>query len=101
MDASQLGFSDALCTYRANLAYRPYAVQKPVANRRLAREYTDEAAEYSELNSLISSAVSAYATDVILGRKDLEGDWQAYLDGLGAMGLARYLELTQLYITIG
>lgn len=101
MDASQLGFSDALCTYRANLAYRPYAVQNPWPIVVWPGEYTDEAAEYSELNSLISSAVSAYATDVILGRKDLEGDWQAYLDGLGAMGLARYLELTQLYITIG
>ena len=81
--------------------YRPYAVQNPWPIVVWPGEYTDEAAEYSELNSLISSAVSAYATDVILGRKDLEGDWQAYLDGLGAMGLARYLELTQLYITIG
>ena len=101
MDASQLGFSDALCTYRANLAYRPYAVAKPVANRRLARGIHGRGGGVFGAQQPHQQRRFRLCHGRHPRRKDLEGDWQAYLDGLGAMGLARYLELTQLYITIG
>lgn len=99
MDAGQIGTNDALATYRANLAYRPYMVQNPWPTLVWAGSNSDAAGEYSELNSLIQKTVTEYYTDVILGRKDLDNDWNSYLQTLSDIGISRFLELAGLYIT--
>lgn len=44
-----------------------------------------------ELTNYYKEARAAFTT----GDMDLEGDWQGYVDGLNAIGLARYVELLQ------
>lgn len=100
MDATQIATNNALATYRANLVYRPYAQKSVWPALVWPGEFVNEAAEYSEINGLIKPAVTEYYTDVILGRKDLDDDWDTYVTELDNMGLNRYLELTQLYIDI-
>lgn len=99
MDVSQIAVNDALATYRANLAYRPYMVKNQWPAIVWPGSHTDEAAEYSDVSALVQKAVTEYYTDVILGRKNLDADWDTYMQSLDDMGLGRYLELTQLYIT--
>lgn len=99
MDASQIASNNALATYRANLACRPCMVQNPWPSIVWAGSNSDAASEYSELNGLIQKAVTEYYTDVILGRKDLEGDWDAYIQTLNDIGVDRFVELVALYIS--
>lgn len=98
MDANQIGTNDALATYRANLAYRPFMVQNPWPPIVWVGSNADAAGEYSELNGLIQKTVTEYYTDVILGRKNLDNDWDAYIQTLNDIGIARFLELAELYI---
>lgn len=98
MDALEIATNDALATYRANLAYRPYLVKNAWPSIVWPGEFSDEASQYSELNSLIQKAVTEYYTDVILGRKNLQDDWDHYIQKLSEMGLERYIELCELYI---
>ena len=101
MDVSQIATNAPLATYRANLAYRPYLVKNEWPPIVWPGEYADKAAEFSDVNALVQKAVTEYYTDVILGRKNLEADWDAYVRSLDEIGLEQYLELTSLYITGG
>lgn len=101
MDVSQLPTSDALCTYRANVAYRPYMIKNPWPAIVWPGEHMEEAAQYSELINLIQPTVTTFYTDVILGRKNLDDDWDAYMDELNTIGLEHYVDLVHLYIDIG
>lgn len=101
MDLKQLPTNGALVSYQSNLAYRPYAIQSPWRAIVWPGAYADSAAEYSDIRGLIAPAVTSYYTDVITGKKNLEGDWDAYVEELDNMGLARYIELTELYVAIG
>ncbi len=50
---------------------------------------------------MIQPAVTSFYTDVIVGRKNLSEDWDAYVRELNAMGLKRYMELVNIYIDLG
>lgn len=54
----------------------------------------ETAAEYNELKDLIVKYVSTNAAQFILGNRDLS-EWDAYCAELEAMGVARYVEMTQ------
>ncbi len=101
MDASQIATNSDLASYRANLAYRPYMVQNPWPSIVWAGEHAEEGAQFSELNGLIQKAVTEFYTDVVLGRKNLESDWDFYVQSLNDMNLKRYIELVDLYISKG
>lgn len=98
MDAAGIAANDALATYRANLAYRPYLVRSEWPSIVWPGAYAQEAAEYAEYNGLIQKAVTEYYTDVILGRRDLQADWDGYVQELQQIGLERYLALNELYM---
>ena len=97
MDATQIATNAALATYRANLEYRPYAVSSNWPSIVWVGENTDVATEYSEISGLVKKAVTEYYTDVILGRKNLTTDWDAYVQSLQDMGVERFVELVELY----
>lgn len=97
MDIAQISTNADLATYRANLAYRPYAVLNHWPAIVWAGEQTDAATEYSELNSLIGKTVTEYYTDVILGRKNLTTDWDTYVQVLEDIGVERFVDLVELY----
>ena len=99
MDATEIATNSALATYRANTMYRPYMVKNQWPSIVWPGEYTEEAAQYSEINGLISKAVTEYYTSVILGDKNLDSDWAAYTQSLNDMGLEQYIDLVDLYIS--
>ncbi|MBR5564694.1 MAG: extracellular solute-binding protein [Roseburia sp.] len=100
MDAAQIATNSDLATYRANLAYRPYMVKNEWPAIIWAGSYASEAEEYSELNGLIKKTVTEYYTDVILGRKNLESDWDSYINTLKEIGINRFVELVELYSSV-
>jgi len=101
MDASQIAYNSDLATYRANLAYRPYALLNEWPPIVWPSAYQEEASQYSELNGLISKAVTEYYTAAITGSKDLAGDWDSYVTTLNDIGLERFVELVALYCSAG
>lgn len=101
MDESSIGSNAALATYRANLAYRPYGVEKEWPPIAWAGEDQEAGDEYSSLYSAIVECVTDYYTSVILGTKDLNADWNSYISQLDSIGVNRYIELCKLYISKG
>ena len=99
MDASTIGSNSALATYRANLAYRPYSVNKDWPPIVWAGENQELADEFRNLYSAILESVTDYYTSAILGTKDLDGDWEKYLSQLDDIGVNRYMELCDLYMS--
>lgn len=99
MDATLIGTNDALATYRANLAYRPYAVEKQWPPIVWAGDNSDLAEEYGNLYSAFVEVVTEYYTSVILGTKNLDSDWDAYINKLNSIGIERFIELCNLYIS--
>ena len=58
--------------------------------------YTEEQIdEIADINTTINTYVLEAATRFVLGDLDIEKDWDAYLNELNAMGLERYLDVTQ------
>ncbi|MBR5564705.1 MAG: hypothetical protein IKW08_00930 [Roseburia sp.] len=89
-----------MATYRANLVYRPYMIKNEWPAIVWVGDYANEAEEYSELSGLIKKAVTEYYTDVILGRKNLESDWDSYIATLKNIGIDRFVELVELYCNV-
>ena len=101
MDATQIATNSDLATYRANLAYRPYMVQNQWPSIIWPSDFGDEPAEYGNLIQLINPTVTEYYTAVILGQKNLDGDWDVYTKNLSELGVDRFVELVELYINAG
>jgi putative aldouronate transport system substrate-binding protein len=51
--------------------------------------------EYAMLRQNITDFANQNSLQFITGDKNLEADWDAYVEGLDALGLARYLEILQ------
>ena len=101
MDITQLATNAALANYKANLSYRPYAVLNNWPPIVWAGENADAAAEYSEINGLLQQTVTNYYTEVVLGKKNLTSDWDAYTQEIAEIGADRFIELVQLYVSAG
>lgn len=100
MDASNLAANSALATYAANRQYRPYMVKNPwPALVWVEDSLSEEANAYTELNGLVQKAVTEYYTAVITGQQNLESDWDAYAKNLDDIGVTRFVELVNLYIS--
>lgn len=57
---------------------------------------TDQATEYYTAQVDISTVYQEYVVKFIVGDKDLDTDWQEFLDQLEGCGLQRFMELGQL-----
>ncbi len=104
LDMNELATNNYLATYMANLEYRPYAIKSNwPAIVWGGAEYEDVAIECSELIKLIKDEVTKAYSAFILGNKDIDNDadWNAYVEKLDEIGLDRYLELVELYISLG
>lgn len=104
MSVDDIGTNNYLATYRANLEYRPYAVVSSwPAIVWAGEEYDEVAIEYSELVKLIKDEVCKAYSAFILGDKDIDddSDWNEYINKLADIGVDRYLELVELYISLG
>lgn len=102
MDLASLGTNSVLATYLADREYSKYAVQSgwPAI---VWSDDMDAANEYGELLSLIEGHVTENYTAFIMGTRDIEDDaeWQDYVAKLDDMGLARFIELAELYVSMG
>lgn len=60
---------------------------------------TDVIDEKAALQTTIESAISTAYAEFVLGRKDVGDDavWAAYIANLNELGLARYLEVSEIY----
>ncbi len=104
MDAASIAFNNVLATYNADLLYHNYAVEtiwKKILWLDGVNTTNDDSMEYSEVYGLINSYVIESYTDFILGKRDISDDseWRSYTDELNKMGLQRYLELVELYVS--
>lgn len=102
MDMNMLGNNAFLATYLANEEYSRYSVPNGWPQIVWAtEEMEDSATEYSELVSLIENYVAQHYTEFILGRQDINDDirWEEYIQGLEELGLDRYMELIELYVS--
>lgn len=59
---------------------------------------TDQASEYFTLQMDISTVYQEYFVKFITGDKDIDADWQEFMDQLDGCGLSRFMELGQLGI---
>ena len=101
MDAKSIGQNSVLATYYANRAYRKYAVERQWPAIVWAGDNQDIADEYSNLSSALIQSVTDYYTAVVLGKKDLNDDWKSYVSQLKKIGVDRYFELCEIYISAG
>lgn len=83
-----------LNTYAANSLYQKggWAPEEVISTLIYTSEESDVIAE---IESNLDSFVKEYWTAVMMGTKNLEGDWDAYLQELEAIGLNDYLEVVQ------
>ncbi|WP_163538194.1 extracellular solute-binding protein [Gracilibacillus sp. YIM 98692] len=51
--------------------------------------------EYNQLKTQINSYIEENMVQFITGSKDIDGDWDSYVQGLEDIGIARYLEINQ------
>lgn len=84
--------------YRAHQVYDPYCVKGNIPAIVWCSD-EDILIEYSELKTTIGEFIRAEYAKFIMGTTDIDNDsdWQAYLDGLNALGLPRYLEVLDVY----
>ena len=84
--------------FRAHQAYAPYCVKGNLPEVVWCSD-EDLLAERSELNTVIGEYVRSSYASFIMGKTDIDSDadWQAYLDGLEALGLTHYLEVLNTY----
>ncbi len=104
MDTASIAVNNVLATYNADLLYHNYAVEtiwKKILWIDGVNTTNDDSMEYSEVFGLVNSYVIESYTDFILGKKDISDDseWRSYTDELNKMGLQRYLELVELYVS--
>lgn len=97
MDATNIASNNILATYKANLSYKPYLVETGWPSI-VWSDDEDAAQEYSELVGLIVDHVTENYTEFILGQKDIETEWDAYVKEFENIGLEKYIELVNLYI---
>ena len=57
---------------------------------------TDQTTEYYTAQTDISTVYQEYVVKFIVGDKDLDADWQEFMDQLNGCGLERFMELGQL-----
>lgn len=104
MDADSIATNNVLATYNADLLYHSYAVDtiwKKILWIDGVNTTNDDSIEYSEVYGLINRYVIESYTNFILGKKDISDDseWRSYTNELNKMGLQRYLELVELYVS--
>jgi putative aldouronate transport system substrate-binding protein len=51
--------------------------------------------QYSMLQTNINSYVSQWTDEFIVGTKNIDTDWAAYVQGLNGLGLSQYLQMSQ------
>lgn len=98
MNIDEIGTNDVLATYRATLEYRPYVIKNEWPSIVWAGDNMELATEYSELNNLIQAKVTEFYTKAILGKVNLDSDWDSYIQELDEIGVDRYVELSSMYI---
>lgn len=95
MDINGISINAALRNELDRRLYEPYVVY----HNWPAQWTTDEevGTEFGEINSNLKNYVGQAYVSFIMGNTDInsDDDWNAYLDGLNAVGLERFLEVIQ------
>lgn len=95
-DPSTYDTNNTYVLHRAGTMYEPYYVQSNIP----AVVWVDDEtliSEMAEYKSLINDTVKVAYTEFILGIRDIETEWDAYVEELNAVGLDYYLELLAQY----
>ncbi len=83
-------------SYDAYLLYKPY-MKANVAYTDI-RVSSEDADDYNELRTLMQNAWNSGFASFIIGEKDIDKDWDAYVQNFYDLGLERYLEICQKHI---
>lgn len=83
--------------YDAHVRYEPYLVAKGTTFMDFPMPLEDSE-EYLELRSSITAAIDSGFVSFIIGEKDIDKDWNAYVKNFYDLGLERYLEIVQNYL---
>ena len=96
LDLDTIGKSAVYALYTGGNMYEPYYVSSnvPVINW---VDDIDLQADVSEYATIINSIVKNAYTEFILGIRDIDADWDAYLAELESAGLEYYLECLSRY----
>lgn len=82
--------------YAAYELYKPYEVyDKIIIDFAMP---SNVAEEYLELRSNITSAIDSGFVGFVIGEKNLESDWDAYVQNFYNLGLERYTKIVQDYL---
>jgi len=95
-DPSTYNTQNTFVLHQAGVMYEPYYV---ASNIPAVVWTTDETlmSEFAEYQNLINDTVNVATTEFILGIRDIESDWDAYVEELNAVGLDYYLDLLAQY----
>ena len=83
-------------SYDAYLLYEPYA-KADVAYEDILVD-SEDADSYNELRTLMQNAWNSGFASFIIGEKDIDSDWDAYVQNFYDLGLERYLDICQKHI---
>ena len=87
---------DLLYGERWNMGAVPFYINKEPMNRVDIQKFTlEEAEEINDIRNSINSYVNESMALFVVGDRNIERDWDAYLRELDRIGLRRYLELSQ------
>lgn len=82
--------------YEAYKLYDPYVVKgKIIGDFPVPSDISEE---YLELRANITSAIDSGFVSFVIGEKNIETDWDAYVQNFYKLGLERYTEIIQNYI---
>lgn len=95
-DEAQYNTNNTYVLVEAAKPYEPYYVMHNIPPIVWCSD-TDVVAEVAEMNTLFRDYIKAADTEFILGRRDLDADWDAYVAELENMGLAHYIEVLNAY----
>ena len=79
--------------------YIPYVPAETVSSRLYFSD--DDAQRVAQYQTEIEGYVRQNTAAFITGQKDIESDWDVYVEGLQGLGLADYIALTQQAINWG
>jgi len=82
--------------YDAHILYEPYIVEG--ATFLDFPMPLEDCEEYLELRSNITAAIDSGFASFVIGEKDIDKDWDAYVKSFDDLGVDRYLQIVQNYL---
>jgi len=96
LDPTNFNTNNTYVLVEAAKPYEPYYVYHNIPQVVWSTD-SELAAEVAEMQIMINDYIKAAATEFVTGVRDIEKDWEGYLQELDGMGLERYIALLERY----